>query len=149
MELRPWTPADREACLAVFDTNAPDYFHLQERAPFAAFLDHPSGSYFVADHEGMIAACGGFALESPDVARLTWLMVRRDLQKSGVGRLLVFTAMKKLSAEAGPAMLRLHTTLAAAGFFEKLGFRSVETIPDGIAPGMDRVEMVKKLKVCP
>jgi hypothetical protein len=65
-----------------------------------------------------------------------------------LGRLLVFNAMRKLAAEADPMLVRLSTSPQAAGFFAKQGFRVTEEVADGIAPGMARVEMVKKLKVC-
>lgn len=136
------------ACLAVFDRNLPEYFHEQEREEFAAFLDAPAGAYFVVEHEGAVVGCAGYVLEDAELASLTWLMVRRDLQRSGLGKFLAFSAMRRLSRDADPAMLRLHTTPAVSGFFEKLGFRVVERIADGIAPGLDRVEMRKKLKVC-
>jgi N-acetylglutamate synthase-like GNAT family acetyltransferase len=148
MDLRAYQPADRAACLAVFDSNLPEYFHQQEREEFAAFLDAPRGEYFVLEHDGAVVGCGGYAMEHADLASLTWLMVRRDLQCNGLGKFLVYAAMRKLSGGADPAMLRLHTTPPAAGFFEKLGFREVERVADGIAPGLDRVEMRKKLKVC-
>ncbi|MBL8233936.1 MAG: GNAT family N-acetyltransferase [Bryobacterales bacterium] len=148
MDLRSYQPADREACLAVFDSNLPEHFHISEREEFAAFLHAPPGSYFVIEHDGALVACGGHAMERPDLASLTWLMVRRDLHRNGLGKFLVFAAMRKLSATGNPALVRLHTVPAAAPFFEKLGFRVTNQTPDGIAPGFDRVEMLKKLKVC-
>jgi N-acetylglutamate synthase-like GNAT family acetyltransferase len=148
MDLREYQANDKNGCLAVFDSNAPDSFHPQERAAFARFLERPDGSYFVLDHDGAIGGCGGFAFENPDLASVTWLMVRKDLHGNGLGRLLAFNAMRKLAVGADPALVRLETTPAAAGFFSKQGFRVAEQVPDGIAPGFDRVEMVKKLKVC-
>jgi N-acetylglutamate synthase-like GNAT family acetyltransferase len=149
MDMRTYAAADKEGCLAVFDTNLPTAFHPSEREEFARFLDAPAGPYYVLDHEGAIVGCGGYAMEQPDLASLCWILVRQDLHGNGLGKLLVFTVLRKLGIEADPAMVRLHTPPKMAGFFERQGFRVVETLPDGIAPGMDRVEMRKKLKVCP
>jgi len=149
MDLREYQTSDRDRCLHVFDSNVPDAFHPSERTDFAAFLDGPVGAYFVLDHDGDAVGCGGYAMENGDLASITWLMVRKDLHGNGLGRLLVFNAMRKLAAQADPAMVRLSTSPQAAGFFGKQGFRVTEEVADGIAPAMARVEMVKKLKVCP
>lgn len=141
MDLRPYQSSDRAGCLQVFDSNAPSAFHPDERDSFAAFLDAP-GSYFVLDHDGAIAGCGGFTSNSDGLAALTWIMVRKDLHGNGLGRLLVFSAMRKLTADADPMLVRLTTVPQSTGFFLKQGFRE-ETVDRG------RIGMVKKLKVCP
>jgi len=45
--LRPYTAADRAACLAVFDSNVPASFAPDERAAFAAYLDGAGARYLV------------------------------------------------------------------------------------------------------
>ncbi|MCC6365562.1 MAG: GNAT family N-acetyltransferase [Bryobacterales bacterium] len=142
MDFRPYQTTDREGCLAVFDSNAPEFLHASERAGFAAFLDNPPGPYFVLEHDGSVAGCGGYAFETPDMASLCWILVRRDLHRNGLGRLLVFSALRKITQDGDPMMVRLHATPLTAAFFEKQGFRMMETAGDG-------VEMRKKLKVCP
>ena len=39
MTLRPFAPTDRDACLALFASNVPDYFAELERADFIETLD--------------------------------------------------------------------------------------------------------------
>lgn len=148
MDFRSYQPADRETCLALFDTNLPEHFHSQERDEFAKFLHAPHGPYFVMEHDGALVGCVGYARERADLAALTWLMVRRDLHKNGLGKFLVFATMRKLSADGDPALLRLHTVPTAVGFFEKLGFRVTNRLTDGTGPETGRVEMVKKMNVC-
>lgn len=145
MDLRLYTPADRDACLAIFDSNTPAYFAPAERDEYAAFLAAPPGEYYVAEHDGAVIGCGGFALNAPAPARLTWGMVHRDWQGKGVGRLLLLYRLRQLSRVApGAEFVALATTPAAQGFYEKLGFRAVST--DSRADGL--VEMVKRLAVC-
>lgn len=139
MEMRAYTAGDQAACLALFDGNAPEYFTAAERAAYEAWLNAPRGSYFVAEHDGALAGCGGIAAESPGLASLTWLMVRRDLHGQGLGRFLVFYLLKH--APAGVSHVRLVTIPPVAGFFEKQGFHARET-------GSGGVEMLKKLRVC-
>ncbi len=144
MDLRLYTPADREACLAIFDSNTPAYLAPGERVEYAAFLAAPREEYYVAEHDGAVIGCGGLRMSAATPARLTWGMVHRDWQRKGVGRLLLLYRLRQLSRVAPEAeFVALATTPAAQGFYEKLGFR-VAAAPreDGL------VEMVKRLAVC-
>jgi ribosomal protein S18 acetylase RimI-like enzyme len=133
---------DRPACLALFDPNVPDSFAPQERAGFEQFLDAPPPGYFVAEHEGQIVACGGFAQE-----RICWLIVSREHQGKGLGRFVLLYLLRELGRRNLP-FTRLGTTPNIVGFYERFGFREEKRIPDGYAPGYDQVEMVKKMDVC-
>lgn len=141
MDLRPYQITDREGCLAVFDSNTPEW-NTGEREASEAFLSNPPGPYFVLEHDGAVAGCGGFAFENPGLASLCWIMVRDGLHRNGLGRLLVFSAMRKMTQEGDPEMARLNTSPRSAGFFEKQGFHVLEI-------NGDNVEMRKKMKVCP
>jgi hypothetical protein len=65
MRVREYTTGDRDACLAVFDSNVPRFFTPAEREEYAAFLDAPlPGPYLVVEDEaGVVVGCGGYALE--------------------------------------------------------------------------------------
>lgn len=143
MDLVEYRAQDRDACLALFDANSPKWFHPTERPAFEAVLGQLPGPYFVARHEERVAACGGWAGN-----RIYWLMVDPRLQGQGLGRFLVLFLLREIG-RAGHRTAALGTTPAVTGFYEKFGFRATEVTPDGYAPGMDRVEMVKKLEVCP
>ena len=43
--LRPYSQADRERCLAIFDSNVPRFFAPDERELFATFLDRFKAAY--------------------------------------------------------------------------------------------------------
>jgi GNAT superfamily N-acetyltransferase len=129
MDLRSYLPVDRDACLAIFDSNTPQFFDPGERATFEAFLDRPDGHYVVMEHEGALVGCGGYTITAEErLASLVWGMVRRDSHKLGLGRYLLL--------------------FRAAPFFERQGFKVIRVVPDGYGNGLDRVEMVKKLIVC-
>lgn len=142
MEIRPYTPADREACLQVFDSNVPRYFDPAERADFALFLDTPPCPYFAMEHEGAVVGCGGYGIE-PDgkAAALAWGMVRADLHGQGLGRFLLMYRLREIGKAGRVELVRLHTTPAACGFYEKLGFR--------VTAEARLIAMTKKLTVCP
>lgn len=59
--VRTFSPADKEACLAVFDSNRPKFFSDSERPQFSAFLDRLPSPYLVlVDRSGRVVACGGY-----------------------------------------------------------------------------------------
>jgi ribosomal protein S18 acetylase RimI-like enzyme len=150
MDVRAYSPADRAACLAVFDSNTPRFFDPAERRDFEAFLNRPDGFYFVMEHDGGVAGCGGYAIaEEKSLASLVWGMVRADLHKLGIGRFLLMYRLREITKAGGVQLVRLGTSQHAALFFEKQGFKVTGIRKDGYASGMDRVEMVMKLSVCP
>ena len=82
--MRPYTPADRGACLAAFESNLPRYFSPDERELFERFLAGGEGEYLVAvDDAGSVVGCGGIAHDSDGDGCLTWGMVHADHQKKG------------------------------------------------------------------
>jgi ribosomal protein S18 acetylase RimI-like enzyme len=149
MDIRPYSNLDRAACLDVFDSNAPQFFHPSERASFEAFLDAVDCAYFVMEHESRVAGCGGYALsEDKSIASLVWGMVRSDLHRLGLGRFLLLFRLRRISQTTGVPLVRLGTSQHTVAFFEKQGFKMVSVQKDGYAPGMDRIEMIMKLAVC-
>jgi ribosomal protein S18 acetylase RimI-like enzyme len=150
MDVRAYSPADRAACLAVFDSNTPRFFGPAERPDFETFLNGPDGPYFVLEHDGAVAGCGGYAIaEDPSLASLVWGMVRADLHNLGIGRFLLLFRLREITKAGGAQLVRLGTSQHAAPFFEKQGFKVTGIRKDGYASGMDRVEMMMKLSVCP
>jgi N-acetylglutamate synthase-like GNAT family acetyltransferase len=138
MDLRPYTPADRAACLALFDINA---LPPATRAGFERHLDGVPAGFLVAEHDGRLVGCGGYGCEGGS-PRLEWCLVDPALHRNGIGRLLAMTALRAISSKSQASAVSASSTGNARGFFEHLGFRAVSNGPEGI------VEMVKKLDVC-
>ncbi len=149
MDLQPYLPADREGCLAVFDSNTPRFFDPAERMEFESFLDQPNCVYFVMKHEDRIVGCGGYAIAGEEkLASLVWGMVRSDLHQNGLGRFLLMFRLREIAKQNGIEAVRLSTSQHTAPFFEKQGFRITGVTQNGYASGLDRIEMVKRLIVC-
>jgi N-acetylglutamate synthase-like GNAT family acetyltransferase len=145
MDLRPYSPLDRDSCLAVFDSNTPRFFDPGARREFEEFLDRRNGSYFVMEHDGGIVGCGGYAIEQEHaLARLVWGMVRCDSHGLGLGRYLLLFRVREITKAGGIQTVHLDAPRHSAQFYEKQGFKVI-----GIASGLDRVEMMMKLAVCP
>ncbi|KTB82340.1 GNAT family N-acetyltransferase [Pseudomonas syringae] len=140
--LRPYTLADRERCLDIFDTNVPRYFDPVEREQFASFLMAPLGHYFVVARDGEIVACGGYlVLSDPSVAELTWGMVDSNCHGSGLGRFLTEARLDLMKALPGVTRAYINTSQHVQGFYSNLGFVAVSVEVDGHGCGIDSVKM--------
>lgn len=140
---RPFKGSDKEACLALFDSNVPRYFDATERAMFADFLDQPHRYYFAIEQDGQVCGCGGFTEESPGKARFTWGMVDNSRHGAGLGRMLAEYRLRAIEEAGEFEEVELFTTPQIAPFFAKFGFEVVGVEEDGIAPNMDKVQMLK------
>ena len=136
MDIRPYSPTDRAACLAVFDSLFDD---PAARDAFAARLDD-AALFFVAEHNGAIIGCGGFSVAG-NAARLDWGMVHKNFQRQGLGRFLLFYRMKAIGHAGAVEMVAAEAPRAYADFYLKQGFR--ETGGDAT-----RVLLAKRLAVC-
>jgi N-acetylglutamate synthase-like GNAT family acetyltransferase len=142
VELRTYLPTDREACLVVFDSQAPHPFGPDARAQFENFLDRGGATYFVMEYDGVVIGCGGYKIDAEaSVARLVWGMVRRDSQGMGLGRYLLMYRLREIGKVGGIDNVRVETPQESAAFFEGQGFKAV-SVSNG------QVEMLKKLTVC-
>lgn len=143
MRVREYTPQDRGPCLAVFDSNVPEYFRDFERESFAAFLDDLPGPYLVIeDDDGAIVGCGGYAVvPETRAADLCWGMVRRSLHGTGLGRLLTDARLDRIRRDPAAEAVALNTSQHTRGFYERRGFVTEKVTPDGFAPGLDRCDM--------
>ncbi|PNY81088.1 GNAT family N-acetyltransferase [Deinococcus koreensis] len=145
--LRPYRPADRAACLALFDSNVPEFFALHERASFETDLEQATEYFVVEDSEGVVA-CGGVWVGGDGHADrpggFVWGMVRRALHGHGYGSLLVQARLERLR-ELGVREVRLDTSPKTAPFYARFGFREVGRVADGYGPGLDRVDMALTL----
>lgn len=131
--------------MEVFDSNIPDFFDVSERDMLSTFLDGPHGSYYVVEQDGIVIGSGGFAKELQGQARFTWGMVHRDHHGDGLGRLLAEHRLQEIEQSGEFTEAELFTTPKVASFFEKFGFEQRQIKRDGFAPGMDQVQMIKRL----
>jgi ribosomal protein S18 acetylase RimI-like enzyme len=147
MEIRPYAPSDRAACLALLRSNVPEHFSPAEEDEFARFLDALPGPYFVAIEGGRIVAGGGIAAEPDGVtATLCWGIVAADRQRSGIGSALLRRRLGAFLPD-NPQIRRVQTNTSqkVQGFYARHGFAVVEVRPQGFGPDLDHVRMVREL----
>jgi len=143
MLFRTYTPADRDGCLAAFDSNAERYFSPGDREDFSAFLDELPGFFGVlCDESGTVVGCGGVGTRDEGrTAVLTWGMVRADRHRQGLGRALAQARLRRAAVLAGVERFVLHTSNETVGFYQKLGFRVVCFRGNGYRQGLDRYDL--------
>jgi len=134
--IRPYVANDREACLAIFDSNTPDFFGTSERELFVSFLDKRPSRYYVVEDERGVVACGGWGWkDSARVAVLTWGMVHRTHHRSGLGRRLLRHRLAEAEAQ-DYSVFELVTSQHSAPFFAREGFVEEKVEPNLFAPGL-------------
>ncbi|WP_367345213.1 GNAT family N-acetyltransferase [Stenotrophomonas bentonitica] len=145
--IRPFQTADIDACLAVFDSNVPQYFGSNERADFTTFLQQPQrqDDYLAVKQAGKIVACGGITLHAEGTAAFCWGMVRRDLHRHGMGTALTSARIAQALA-AGATRVTLSTSQHTQAFYTARGFIVTGIVRDGHAPGIDAVDMQLTLR---
>lgn len=142
----PFDEKLRGDCLAVFDSNVPLDFRPFERRQFEEFLRELPGPYLLLRSKaGRVVGCGGYAFDSSGIAGLCWGMVSADCHRFGYGRQLLVERLGRIVGEPSCTEVRLDTSQRALGFFLKMGFSLEHRVPDGIADGMDKCEMLLKL----
>jgi GNAT superfamily N-acetyltransferase len=144
LALAPFTSADRDACLAAFDSNVPKYFLPNERAEYASFLDAPAGEYFVVRREGEVVGCGGVARRA-DEGNLCWGIVHASLHRHGIGSVMIRHRLE-IARRWRLDRVRIHTSQHTEEFFARAGFLRAACEKDGFGPGLDRVTMLIVLR---
>lgn len=153
MQIRPYTPADRDACVAVLETSVPRYTQPHELTEYAAWLDlacvrgaEDPCEYLVGERDGAVLCAGGvaYATTAP-IATLCWGIVRADLHRRGLGSALLRARLDRVRARGGVERVLLDTTDAAVGFFLRHGFVVTGRVRDGYGPRVDRLDLALAL----
>jgi len=138
---RLYRASDRPACIGLFGTNVPRYFHENERQDFIGFLDTEALHYLLVLEGEDVLGCGGFSLgDDGRTANLCWGMVRSDRHGQGIGAQLLLARLQAI-ATTSATQVRLATSQHTAGFYQRYGFVVHSIQPNGFAPGLDEVEM--------
>jgi len=139
---QPYTPSHRQACLALFDANCPEFFAPNEREDYEVFLSGPlAEDYEVCLRGGAVVAAYG--LEGKQAAKrveVRWILVDPAAQGEGLGRAMMERLSEKARAR-GVEVLEIGASHRSAPFFAHFGAIEVGRTADGWGPGMHRVDM--------
>ena len=127
----------------------PYYFRDHELPEFLDFLDDLNCSgcqYSVVTFDGVVTACGGFGVfDGSDTADLCWGMVDAAQHKNRIGEFLLLGRLYRILQETDADYVHLGTCQLTEGFFQRYGFCVQLRITDGVADGLDDVQMHMKL----
>lgn len=142
---RLFVTADRDACLAIFDSNTPRFFAPDERGEFEGFLGNietGEGRYLVLTRGSSVIACGGLSFNPAGTrASLSWGMVNRAYHGQGLGSRLTRERIALARQGTGISELVLSTSQHSRGFYEAFGFSVVKIAQAGLGAGLDRYDM--------
>jgi GNAT superfamily N-acetyltransferase len=140
LQFTPFVTAQREACLALFDQNCPGDFAPNERADYEAFLDGRPDDYRVGEIDGRVVAAFGVMKTAVGRCRLSWIMVAKDAQGSGVGRSIMAEVLRHAAA-CGADAVDIAASHKSAPFFARFGALTRGRTENGWGPGMHRIDM--------
>jgi hypothetical protein len=141
MQIRPFKLEDSDACVEIFQSNAPDFFDHDELAEFQTFLSHPNSEFFVVVIDDAVRACGGHYKKGSE-GWLCWGMVHRNLHGKRIGRELLVERLRRLFSDQAVSTVSINTSQHSRPFFEHFRFTIVgAAIPNGFGKGMDCITM--------
>jgi len=146
MNIRIYTSQDKNACIAIFDSNCPRYFLDHERAEFIDWLEKEDRlEYYVLEIDDEILACGGIYKDDDlDQVGFAWGMVSRSHHGKGLGSALAKHRIKILDDKFPSYDCKLSTSQLTDAFFAKHGFVQTAYEKDGWGKGMDKVTMFRR-----
>ena len=156
MHIRPYTAADRQACLEAFRSNMPQYFAVAELPDFESWLDqqaeqaapapaNTAEKYYVIEKSSKVIGCGGYYIElDKQTAFMTWGLIHSDYHKQGIGRELFQYRINLIQSICPTCKIVLDTSQYVSPFFQKLGFSIIKITKDFYAKGIDRYDMELK-----
>lgn len=137
---RPYTPADREACLELFDANCPGFFAPNERNDYADFLDAEPKGYEACIVGDRLAGAFGLIAGSAQRMHLNWILLDPKFQGLGIGS-AIMDRIATVAVASGIHVVDIAASHKSAPFFAKFGAVATATTHDGWGPGMHRVDM--------
>jgi GNAT superfamily N-acetyltransferase len=141
---RPYSPADKQYCLDIFDHNCPQFFSPNERAAYEGFLDAEPDNYEVCCIGSTVVGACGLIGSDAESRNLNWVLLATPLQKAGIG-----SAMMRRAINAARTLrlkyIRIAASHKSAAFFARFGAVAIESLDDGWGPGMHRINMELRL----
>lgn len=135
IKIRLYQSKDRAKLIEFFHLNTPAFFCPCELADFELFLTENGDTYFVAENDGALTGAGGYHTEK-DTGRLSWYIVHPSHHGKGTGRMLLEHSLSALRAIPGIIKTEVRTSQLVYPFYEKSGFRLIETQDDYWCKGM-------------
>ena len=96
---RPYSDADFDSCLGIFDANCPEYFAPNERDEYSSFLNDVSKDYEVCEANAQVVGAFGLLDNGEGGKRLNWIMLDPNTQGMGIGAYQVREFVREIGGE--------------------------------------------------
>lgn len=143
VHIREYAIADRDAAIACFRSNVPEFFSAGDEDWFTSALDEPDGPNFVVVDDGQVVGFGGYEVsDNYNHAVLVFGQIHAGWHGKGLGSMLLRHRIRHLKSH-GPATkyLIIDTTLKVAPFYVRHGFEIVAHWREGFRDGADKVDL--------
>jgi Acetyltransferase (GNAT) family len=123
-QIRAYRPADKDACVEIYNENETGRFPDGVVGQFEQFLQSPGYLRLVGCIDEQPIAIGGIGLIPGLFADSVWLvfgMVRPALHRRGIGTAMLLARLAALPRPAKPVRVSLTSVEASEGFFERFG----------------------------
>ena len=141
---RDYRETDRQACVAIFDKNCPEFFAPNEKDDYLEFLGSiPTGYKVCLIPSGVVGAFGVFPQDEASVS-LNWILLDPETQGLGIGTKImaeVLFAARTHEAE----VIHIAASHKSAPFFERFGAFTAQITEHGWGTDMHRVDMEVRL----
>ena len=118
-EVRLWKPEDTQACLEIYQMNAPGRFPAEVEQEFEEVLKKDDCAMLVIEDHGRVVACGGLSLAGSE-GTLFYGLIHSEFQKKGIGRLLLLSRLARIH---GPEVIvNICAVDDSVGYYERFGF---------------------------
>ena len=138
---RNYCGTDRQACLAVFDRNCPEFFSPNERTDYEVFLESAPSAYEVCEVDGRVVGAFGLLDDGIDEKRLNWILLDPQIQGIGIGQKIMERVLH-IGRTTSMGQVNIAASQKSAPFFASFGATTTTTTIEGWGPGLDRVDMV-------
>ena len=96
---RGYQPADRDACVTLFDANCPAFFAANERADYVKFLSTAAGSYELCLIDQQVVGAYGLEPHASGGLALRWIVLSPHVHGRGLGAQLMSRVLETLRRE--------------------------------------------------
>ena len=142
LTIRELNNSDFEKVINILKLNVPKYFAASEINDFQDYLNNEIEYYFVVEVNNKLIGSGGINLDFENkVAKIAWDIIDPKYQGKGVGKQLLNYRINYIKNHFPNFSIIVRTSQIVYKFYEKNGFRLVETHKDFWAKGFDMYKM--------
>ncbi|MCF6351745.1 MAG: GNAT family N-acetyltransferase [Cyclobacteriaceae bacterium] len=145
--IRSYVASDKPTLLNLIRANTPAYFDKVEETDFEKYLDNEIEDYYVIERNEKIIGCGGINYEpESNYAVISWDIIYPNYQGKGIGKELLEFRINKIKEKKKHTQVIVRTSQFTFKFYEKAGFKLIESVKNYWAKGIDLYYMTLVLE---